>query len=217
MKPVRIIQIVLAALLTGALAACGKVDDTIASAQTSIIRALESKHVYERGNLSDPPPVEINGYFDIVGGAYRYISNEWTDGLERPDRDQAPVIERGDSISFQFDARIFSGNDFGSYRTFYTNVEKRIAEIRSSANNDQFDLRFWPTTPLKIKVGSDPGILKSVQEALISCRAGEGDIVGDEVRIYLTSDLAFGNRAVGIVPANSTVVFEITDIRIIDN
>ena len=209
---------VLAAAL--AMTSCGKNDDRVAKAQDAIFKALESQGIYERGNLPEinpPTPERIKGWFDMVRGTYRHIVNE-----DRTGRGPAETygIERGDSIAFMFDARVFAGNSFESCRTFYTNIESRIEELFSSNP----DFAGWSTLPLRIKVGDDPGILKSLQEALISCRAGDGDpknddqpggISSDEVRVYITSDLAFGNRMVYDVPPGSTIVFEVTEIEII--
>ncbi len=210
-------------LAAAGMAACGgKMSETVNTAQEKISTALRSQGIYERNNLPEdnpPTPDQINGWFDIVGGAYRHIVNE-----DRDNREPRYEIERGDSIAFMFDGRIFSGSSFGNMQTFYTNDEARIKTIVT--NNPDFDTKYWPTTPLRIKVGDDPAILKSLQRALISCRAGDGDpsnddepngIASDEVRVYLTPDLAFGDRMVYNVPRNSTIVFQITDIEIIEN
>ena len=221
-------RFLLISLAVAALSACGKNDDVVTTAQNTIFQALRSQGIYERGNLpvdNPPTPEQIKGRFDIIGGAYRHIVNE-----ERANRGSETEygIDRGDSITFMFDARIYSGGTFESQQTFYTNIASRIQEITN--NNPDFVTQdgAWPTVPLKIKVGEDPGILKSLQEALIGgpqeCRAGDppradgqpGEIVSDQVRVYLTSDLAFGNKTVYNVPRNSTLVFEITDIVIVN-
>ena len=210
----------LAALLLSS--ACGgKLGDTVFNAQTRIFNALRGQGIFERGNLPEdnpPTPDQIKGWYDIVGGAYRHIVNEDRDN--RTDRQYR--IERGDSISFFFDAKIFTGGSFDQLQTFYTNIGARIQAI--AGNNPQFDTSFWPTVPLRIKTGEDPRILKSLQEALIGCMAGDGDpandeepdgIASDQVRVWLTPDLAFGDKVVYNVPRESTLVFEITDIVII--
>jgi hypothetical protein len=206
------------ALTAASLTSCGKSDDIITSAQNSIMAALKAQGIYERGNLGDNPPTgdQLKGYYDIIGGAYRWIVNE--NAANRGD--SSFEIQRGDSISFRFDARVFRGNNFDQYPTFYTNIPARIEIV--AGNNPDFE--GWPTDPLKIKIGDDPRILKSLQEALISCRAGDGDpgnddapggIASDQVRVYLTPNLAFGDKIVYGVLANSTIVFEFTDLEII--
>ncbi len=213
-------MVCVAAFALVALASCGKNDDRVATAQNAIFKALESQGIYERNNLPEinpPTPERIKGWFDMVRGTYRHIVNE-----DRTGRGPQELygIERGDSIAFMFDARVFAGNNFESCRTFYTNIPSRISHLFSSNP----DFAGWSTEPLKIKVGEDDGILKSLQEALISCRAGDGDpdndedpngVSSDEVRVYITSDLAFGNRTVYDVPPGSTIVIEVTEIEII--
>ncbi len=223
MKPGNNTVIVCVALAAALLIpSCGgKYGDIVFDAQTRIFRALQGQGIYERGNLPEdnpPTPEQIKGWFDIVGGAYRHIVNE--DRVNRTDRQY--MIERGDSIAFFFDAKIFSGGSFEQLETFYTNIEARIQRI--AGNNPQFDTINWPTVPFRIKVGEDRRILKSLQEALIGCMAGDGDpdndeepdgIASDEVRVYLTPDIAFGDKIVYNVPRNSTIAFEVTDIVII--
>lgn len=201
---------------------CGKLDDVVNTSRDNIYTALTSQGIYERGNLpvdKTPTQEQIKGWFEIIDGAYRHIVNR----EDRPNRGGTEYeIRRGDSISFMFDARIFTGGNYSNMQTFYTNISSRIEEITS--NNPQFSTDFWPTDPLAIKVGDDSRILKSLQEALISCRAGDGDpdndseedgITSDIVRVYLTPDIAFGDNTVYNVPRASTVVFEITEIEII--
>jgi hypothetical protein len=215
---------VFAVMILGAVS-CGKLGDTINTARENIIAALQTQGIYERNNLPDDPrpnPDQIKGYFDIVNGAYRHILSEGLPGEENINRGSAAEygIERGDSIAFYFDAKIFTRGNFESQQTFYTNIEARIAGL--VGNNTEFN--GWSTKPLRIKVGEDPSILKSLQEALISCRAGdgnpdnddeEGGIASDQVRVYLTPDIAFGDNIVYNVPRASTVVFEVTEIVII--
>ena len=214
--------VLLAGVLAAALAmtSCGKNDDRVATAQDAIFKALESQGIYERNNLPEinpPTPERIKGWFDMVRGTYRHIVNE-----DREGRGPAAEygIERGDSIAFMFDARVFAGNNFESCRTFFTNIPSRINQLFSGNP----DFAGWSTEPMRIKVGEDLRILKSLQEALITCRAGDGNpandeepgaLSSDEVRVYITPDLAFGNSTVYDVPPGSTIVFEVTEIEII--
>lgn len=194
------------------LSSC-KMEEITNTAKDRIFAMFNSEKVYERGNVPENTTT-INGYFDIIDGAYRHIANE-----DRPGREAQPPVAAGDSISFRFDFRIFSGS-FANSATFFTNIETVRDDVRD--NNPDFDTAFWPIVPLKIKVGNDPGILKSIQTALIDCRAYDDKvtddkgtpIASDEVRIYLPPNVAFGGRRVYNVPANSTLVIAVTDIRI---
>jgi hypothetical protein len=211
--------LVAAALAT---AGCGKSGDLVATAQTSIFKALESQGIYERDNLPEdnpPTPDKIKGWFDVIGGTYRHIVNEA--GTNRGPADRYEIA-RGDSIALTFDARIFTGSNFESYRTFFTNDPQRIRALFGSNP----DFAGWSTEQLRIRVGDDARILKSLQEALIGCRAGDGDpandnqpggVASDEVRVYLTPDIAFGNDTVYDVPRNSTIVWAVTQMVIINN
>ncbi len=236
-------------VIAACVVSCNTLDDKVTADQNRIRTELENQSIWERNNLPDDPlPSKIEGYFDIVGGAYRYIVNEYitgSGGVPRINRDLMPVISKNDSISFYFDARIYTGK-WENSTTFYTNIES--LRDYNKGDNDEFQFDFWPAVPMRIKVGEDPKILKALQVALLSepyCRAAgttigdvqakdeEGnlilgpdgkvvmvpgviDVESDQVRIYLTPDIAFHNKWVYNVPAGSTIVYELTDIHIIE-
>ncbi len=201
-----------------AMVGCGK-QEILEQEQLNITRELNRNYIYQRNNLpDDPPPSTVSGYYDITGGAYRYIENEYLEGLTpRPGRakiDGSNKIKRGDRISFYFVAKVFSG-DFDNSKVFYTNIEDQMQDDGEE---------IWPTVPLEIKIGDDSKMLPALQKALIGCYADDGDPtnnVGDEdiesdiVRVYLTSDIGFGKRAVYNVPGRSTLVYRITEIQIL--
>jgi FKBP-type peptidyl-prolyl cis-trans isomerase 2 len=216
------------------LSSCGTPEDVTEAARQKIISSLRGQGIYDRNvNVEELPNGvrfdDIKGYYDIIGGAYRHIVNE-----NREEREDLPEIKPGDSISFYFDARILSGN-YDNSTTYWTNVDGRIQII--SNNNPRFNPSGWSTEPMRIKVGNG-NILKAIDSALPSCRATirvpetnaenevvvdeEGnvvmkDIIGDEVRIFMPPDAAYGNKAFGVVPAKSTIAWELTGIRIIEN
>ncbi len=206
-----------------AVAACSPVnDDTVNRAKDSIERDLKGNGIYERGNLpEDLDSDQLKGYFDIVRGAYRYVVNEDRDG-----RGELPIVEDDSVIEVFFDARIYKSN-FESSTTFYTNIEARLAAL--AGGNPEFDPSAWPTLPLRIALPDDSNILKSVQRALVGCRAASERIIvddegnqtneklaGDVVRVYLTPDIGFGDTRVNNVPAGSTLVFEVTEIKVVE-
>ncbi len=196
-----VIPVVAAAL--SLLVSCNKLADATDSSKTKILASFRQQGIYERNNIpEDTNPNSIKGYYDIIGGAYRYITNENRDG-----RADAQEISAGDSVSFYFDARIFVSS-YDNSKTYFTNSYSRIKYLGN--NNPEFDASGWSSDSLRIKVGSDPEILKSVQNVLPGCR------VGDEVRIYLPPNVAYGSKSNGVVPGKSTLIFELTSLRMLD-
>lgn len=182
---------------------CDKLADAADAARTSIQKHLKSRNVYDRANVpTDPPPTTISGYYDVIGGAFRYITNE-----SRDDRAEMAEIKAGDIVQFYFEAYIFSSNYENTY-PYFTNLRDRIIAI--SNNNPEFDVSNWSTDPLIIEVGYDSQILNSIQNTLPNCR------VGDEVTIFLPPDVAYGSDQIGVVPGKSALVFKLTGINIIE-
>lgn len=184
------------------MAACSGLDDVVDTARKNIKNYLEKDGLYERGNIPENPKPALKGYYDIIGGAYRHITND-----DREGRDNERIIEIGDVVSFSFDARIFK-NSYDGSETYWTNIPDRIETVRKG--NTEFDTSQWSSDPIIIRVGHDTEILKSLQNALPSCRPG------DEVRIFLPPNVAYGNKPVDVVPAKSTLVFQLTNIEIIE-
>ncbi len=180
-----------------------KLSDATDASKLAIKRYLNGKNIYDRSDVPyDPAPSTINGYYDIIGGAYRYVTNE-----DRDDRNLERAIAPGDNISFYFEAYVFTSS-YESSLPYFTNIRDRIVYIGN--NNPEFNVDGWSTDPLEIKVTEDPKILKSIQNALPSCR------VGDEVRIFLPPNVAYGNKDDGVVLGGSTLVFILSNIVIIE-
>ncbi len=201
-----LIPVVAAAILLLPASCNSSAEDLRDAARLKITKFFNGKGIYERDNVPEDPNPPVKSYYDVIGGAYRYIvksSDDW---------DDLPDIVAGDSISFYFKAYVFTGSDSGT--PYATNIASEIAYI--SQGNPQFDISDWSTDPLKIKVGSDPQIMKPVQNALLANNIAPACRPGDQVRIYLTSDLAYGNKGVGTVLGKSTVVFEITSLAIVE-
>ncbi|MDR2890617.1 MAG: FKBP-type peptidyl-prolyl cis-trans isomerase [Alistipes sp.] len=197
--------------------ACGP-DEASNQARDRIVNYLNNEGLWERGNVPDDAKTNI-GSFDIIGGVYRHIVNE-TSRDNRFDP-SSHTVEEGDVITFMFDARVFGGSPENS-TTFYTNIASLRNQIVS--NNPDFNAEYWPIDPLEITVGSDPQILKAVQMALVGCQTDNGDLTddidggvkSDQVHIFIPPDIAFGKREFLMVPANSTLLFVVTDIEFIE-
>jgi hypothetical protein len=176
--------------------ACGKMDDAVSEAQTKIRTYLHSQKIYDPSNYPDPLPTDEKGQYDVVGGVFRYITTQDSDG-----RESWPTVEAGDEVSLRFDARVFGGSSFSQFALFYSNNPTTIEIYRGS--NDQFDPTDWPTTPYKAQLGAGK-LMPAVDNALVGCR------VGDKVQLFVTPELAYGSKQNYTVPAYSTLAFEIT-------
>jgi hypothetical protein len=182
--------------VVGFVSSCGRMDDIVDEAQTKIRSYLHGQKIYDPTNYPDPMPTDEKGRYDIVGGAFRYIVTQDSDG-----RDGWAEVKNGDEIALWFDARIFSGSSFDRFPLFYSNNATTIEIYRGS--NDQFDPVEWPTTPFIAKLG-DGQLMPAVENALVGCR------VGDKVQLFIPPDIGYGNRQNYSVPANATLAFEIT-------
>lgn len=187
------------------LVSCSKLSDTVDAARTSVQNHLNGKGIYNRANVPENPSRPLVGYYDVIGGAFRWVTNEST----RSEREDQRIIEKGDRVEFYFEAYIYSSNyESPTSLPYFTNIYNTI--ISMGVNNQDFDASEWSTDPLIIEVGYDTQILNSIQNTLPSCMAG------DEITIFLPPDVGYGNRQVGIVPGKSTLVFKLTELNIIE-
>lgn len=104
--------------------------------------------------------------------------------------ESAPIVA-GDSVKYWFAIYDFTSKPGGLY---YTNVEALIPP--ESGLNTQY----WSFELQRIKVGKS-SLLGSVQDGMIGSRAG------DSVLLFLTSEKAYGDTEVGVVPPNSAILF----------
>lgn len=213
MNPLKYITVLAAALC---LASC-ELSEELENSRDRIEKDFSNTGIYDRGNMPYPLPTEqqLKGYYDRIGGTYRHVYNEF-----RPTRASSPQIASGDRISFYFQAMVYAGSYSNSKnQTFFTNIQDVI--MQSSGNNADFN--GWSTDPMEIVLDNDPKILKSVQAALVGCRADNNradddndaanGIQSDVVRIYIPYDIGFENRWVYNVPPKSTLLFEISGIQ----
>jgi hypothetical protein len=181
--------------VVGLVASCDRMDDIVDTAQIKIRTYLHGQKIYDPTNYPDPLPTDEKGQYDIVGGVFRYIVTQDSDG-----RETWQEVGKDDVVALRFDGRIFSGSSFDRFPLFYSNNATTIEIYRGS--NDQFDPVDWPTTPLEAKLGGGE-LMPAVDNALVGCR------VGDKVQLFITPNLAYGGKQNYSVPANSTIAFEI--------
>ena len=94
-------------------------------------------------------------------------------------------------------AYAFSSGSSGKGELYYTNRKDLIDEESLT------DLEhYWPFEPQEISL-SDSRLVKGVRLGLDGCRQG------DSVQLFLVSRLGYGNKPLGLVPANTPLVWDI--------
>jgi hypothetical protein len=137
--------------------------------------------------------IEDNPAFYTLFGryAYRYIVNYYD--AEREDR---AVVAWGDHIELDFTAYTFTGSEPSSSAIYWSNNPEVIEQLGKKSGNT-LD---WSTEPLKIKLGTTK-ILEGLEHTLPGCHEA------DSVQVFMTSNLAYGNNLIGVVPKNSMVAW----------
>lgn len=125
--------------------------------------------------------------YTTQGGVYKYIAN-----IDREGRDKAKEAIVGDSLSFRFEAYTFTS---APGTIFYTN------KVAVAAGMTGLNTTYWSFEPTKVKVGQSEGIIKGIANALPYCREG------DSVLLYITSDLAYGDKFVSLIEKNTALQY----------
>ncbi|MCD8071923.1 MAG: FKBP-type peptidyl-prolyl cis-trans isomerase [Alistipes sp.] len=122
----------------------------------------------------------------LSSGVYRYI----------PRRGSGSRIIRGDVVHFYF-----AGYQFTTSRqepAFYSNFDFVIEQMWEAGVNTIF----WSTDPEAVTIG-DNRLIKALETGLTGCNKG------DSVRLFVTSDNAYGDHYVSNLPINSAVEYVI--------
>lgn len=167
-------------------------EDTLLSERDKIEKYLtSSRRMVSESEVGDI--IENNPAFYSLFGryAYRHIVNYYDE-----ERDERPVVEMGDNIEIRFNAYTFTGSEPTLANLYWSNIHETIIDVGDKSN---YTLD-WSTEPLTIKLGSTD-ILEGLELALPGCREA------DSVQVYMSSNLAYGKKLIGVVPKNSMVAW----------
>ena len=173
------------------LVACEQ-EDTLLSERDKIEKYLtSSRHMVSESEIGDV--IENNPpFYNLFGRyAYRHIVNYYDEG-----REERPVVELGDKIEIRFDAYTFTGSEPTKANIYWSNIHETIIDVGDKSN---YTLD-WSTDPLVIELGST-NILEGLELTLPGCREA------DSVQVYMSSNLAYGKKLIGVVPKNSMVAW----------
>lgn len=164
-------------------------------------------------NEIDDQRTDIVDYLDDLGVEYETLGNvyrykvEVEEDEEELDEDtvvasavksdsteEAEYISKGSKFYIYFAGYTFSS---GPSSLFFTNVEDIALEYFEDLNTE-----YWSFEPLEITLGQTD-IIKGLETGL------EGLQYGDVVNIIMSSDQAYGDKGVGVVPANTAVMYTV--------
>lgn len=185
-------------ILLATLAGC-KQEDTLLTERDKIVKYLtSSRHMVIEEEIGDVIE-EHPAFYNVFGRyAYRHIVNYYDEG-----REDRPIVDWGDKIEINFNAYTFTGSEPNTSAIYWSNIPEVIQEIGKKSGNT-LD---WPTEPLTIHLGSTP-ILKGLEYALPGCHEA------DSLQVYITSNLAYGDQLIGIVPKESMVAWYMKIVKV---
>lgn len=153
---------------------CGSDADMLPNQRENISKYLESKDL---------------GY-TMQDGVYKHIANS-----SRPGYENATVANLGDSVTYRFEAYVFTSSP---EQLYYTNKPNIIDTLAKRGLNTAY----WSKMPAKMKVGSTE-LIKGLANGIPYSRKG------DSVVLFFTSDMAYDKYSIGTVPSNSAVMYVI--------
>ncbi len=134
-------------------------------------------------------------YYTRCGDAYRHITNVYR--TNRPSK----RIAEGSKITFRYEAYIFES---GPANIPYATNNRAMGALL--AEQYGLDTTYWDFSPAERILGTDP-IIKGLELTLPDCAAG------DTVYTFMPYEAAYGDRAMGVIPAESAVMM----VTVIDN
>lgn len=121
------------------------------------------------------------------------------------------VLNPGDSVWFHYSGYLFSSSNYENYM-FTTNV-RADAEAANAASS--VDAGKWPVESMDFSLEAarihGGGLIQGLDIGM------EGLYEGDSLLLFLTSDLAYGGKILGVVPEGSPVVFKIKIEKVKNN
>ena len=169
-----------------------KQEDTLLTERDKIEKYLtSSRRMVAEEDLSSV--IENNPPFYNVFGryAYRHIVNYYD-----TEREEKPIVEWGDNLQIRFNAYTFTGSEPSLSAIYLSNIPEVIEQLGKKSDNTLA----WSSEPLHIKLGTTK-ILKGVESVLPGCHEA------DSVQVYMTSNLAYGDEIIGVIPKQSMIAW----------
>ncbi len=183
-------------------------EDITLKQMESIVRYLTSSHsprLIAENELDDyMDDTSDPQFYSVFGRAtYRYIVNYYDEG-----RDALEVVERGDKVTIIYRAYNFASYSTVSIANLYATNDSALIDLMRMEGWTLPDEENFAFEPLTVTVGSEE-IISGVSAALTGCR------LGDEVEIYCTSSMAYGDKKqIGILPLDVPVYWHVEIVEV---
>ncbi len=176
--------------------ACEEGEDIFQSQMNRIVSYMTSRmDLVSEAEADQSMTGEKLPYYTRCGDAYRHITNVY-----RADRPTKRIAE-GSQVTFRYEAYLFESSPANI--PFATNNR---ATGKILAEKYGLDTTYWDFTPAVRILGTDP-IIKGLELTLPDCAKG------DTVYTFMPYEVAYGDRAMGIIAAESAVMM----VTVIDN
>ena len=184
---------VVAALSCG----CSQEEDTLSNQREKLVSYLERTHspaLVAESSLEEGSQLP---YYSAAGNTvYRYIKN-----IYDPNRTGQPEVGEHSTVSITFRAYVFTfANITDSTFPFWSNdplLENAYKELGLTVTDGA-----WSFEPLRVDLNGD--ILKGLRLSLLGCREG------DEVEVYMTYNMAYGDSYFSTIPRESPIAWFFT-------
>lgn len=187
----RLFAILMMSLL---LAGCSQEEEILPDQQSKIVSFLTSTHSPKLVSREDLDNAGQVPYYSTMGNSvYRYIEGVWN-----PDRADLPQVEAGSTVRIVYSAYVFSYSAIGDTSVPYDSNDGELMEGLLRDGVIPVIPEAWNFEPLTVRIG-EGGILNGLEMALVGCR------LGDRVEVYMTYNMAYGDKNFSIIPKESPV------------
>ncbi len=196
---------IVAALAVLVSVGCSDKEDVLPAQRERIVSFLERTHVPHLVEESQVEPDTETPFYTVTGdAAYRYVVSQYN-----PDRVNWPEVTSRSKVSIDFRLYVLEATSAITQIT-----DKRLPEysnepgLKAAYEAAGLNTEYWSFEPLVIDMRKSD-ILKGLRSALVGCRQG------DQVEVYMTYNMAYGDEYFGVVPKQSplAVMFSVKEVE----
>lgn len=136
---------------------------------------------------------QIDTYIDNKGDQYRIVRNGCSNRLVTVEGNGEELAYNG-NVSFYYAGYTFSGS-YSANNMFITNHEATATQAGWELTDAEYEL-------FEINL-QDTELIQGLKDGLVGVKAGE------ECEILFSGKFGFGNKMIGIIPANSALLYRI--------